>query len=166
MKNPEKFAKNLVYFGIGLVVFCGIAGIIDTAFISKTTNNFVSICWMFNTIVWTLMYLGMFRKADNLQESYNRLDKQFDDLCDTAEQVNNNNIKQNKLCEDVNKVNKDLLESQKDILARCHNLVNDLYKTRMALLEVDPKNPLLVELLEKYEELKQKEDEHQEEIES
>ena len=168
MKNKENFLNTIIYICVALVIGSALGTIINTG-ITQETTVLVTVCWCISAAIWCLMWLQKFVELGNwkewyyqLEEAYNKLSKQFDELCQTAKEVNDNNTKQNKLCDEVNKQNKELIESQQQILARCRELVDSLYDTRMELYKVDPTNPLLLELLEKYEELKEKEEQNKE----
>lgn len=156
MKN--KNSNWLIYVLASIVVICGLGVVIDTA-VTGQTKPLITIIWAACTSVWVLMYLAEFTLRKNFEKWYDELDKaydslneEFDKLLITTKEVNDNNIKQNALCDEVNKNNAELLKTSQEYLDMSKRLINEKHDLLVALAEYDPQHPLIVKFMKEVEE--------------
>lgn len=162
--DKKKVGNVLMTIGVIMVLASSIAEIIIVNFCGVTVTKIDLTIWVCNLIIWVGIWAEANRQAksykasyETVSNSYNQLSKQFDELLKTADDINKNSIKQNKLCDEVNKNNKELLQGWQKALDDCKRFHKDRHDLLLALAEYDPKHPLITKIIDEFEANRKKE---------
>ena len=170
--DRKKVCSILSIIGVILVIGCAVGDIIVINFCGATPTKVSQSIWCFNIIIWVGIWasanhwVDFYKDAyERLSEAYDELSDQFDKVLKTADEVNKASIKQNKLCEDISKNNKETLAGWQKALDDNKQLCKERHDLLMALAEYEPKHPLIIRFIEEAEKRKaQQQEEHGEVI--